>query len=147
MELTVSVIWFIVGIVLIIGEVLTFTFYLLWLGIGALVAALIAVWWPDQYLVQFGVGAAVTLGLTFYTRSFAKKVQTAPGFIDKVEDLIGSKGVVIEAIEADGLGVVRVGNETWSAKADEAIEPEEQIVVTARGTSILTVEKWRSEIG
>lgn len=140
-----AVIWIIVGIVLIIAEVLTFTFYLLWLGIGALVAGLVASFAPDQYYLQVGIGAVVTLILTYYTRSFSRKVDTSPGFIDKVEDLIGTKGVVLETIEPEGLGVVRVGNETWSAKADEMIETDETIVVTARGTSILTVAKWRSE--
>ncbi len=147
MQLTAAVIWIVVGIVLVIAEVLTFTFYLLWLGIGALVAGLVAWIAPEQFYVQFGVGALVTLILTYYTRSFSRKVDQSPGFIDKVEDLIGSKGVVVETIEPEGLGVVRVGTETWSAKADELIEQDDTIVVTARGTSILTVEKWRSENG
>ncbi len=145
-EVSVAVIWIVIGIVLVIAEVLTFTFYLLWLGIGALVAGLVAWFMPDSYLIQFAAGAIATLVLTFYTRAFNRKVQTSKGFIDKVEDLIGSKGVVLETIEPDGLGVVRVGNETWSAKADARIEQDEQIVVIARGTSILTVEKWESEV-
>ncbi len=142
---TVVIIWLVVGILLIIAEVITFTFYLLWLGIGALVAGLVALFAPEMYYLQFAAGALVAIGLTIYTRSFTKRIRQTPGFIDKVEDLIGSKGVVLESIEPDGLGVVRVGNETWSAKADEQIEQNETIVVTARGTSILTVEKWRSE--
>ncbi len=142
---TVVIVWLAVGIILIIAEVLTFSFYLLWLGIGSLVAGLIAIFAPDMYYVQFAGGALVAIGLTMYTRSFTKRIRQSSGFIDKVEDLIGSKGVVLETIEPEGLGVVRVGNETWSAKAEEHIEQDETIVVTARGTSILTVEKWRSE--
>jgi membrane protein implicated in regulation of membrane protease activity len=142
---TVVIVWLAVGIILIIAEVLTFSFYLLWLGIGSLVAGLIANFAPDMYYLQFAGGALVAIGLTIYTRSFTKRIRQSSGFIDKVEDLIGSKGVVLETIEPEGLGVVRVGNETWSAKAEEHIEQDETIVVTARGTSILTVEKWRVE--
>ncbi len=144
--MTATVIWIVLGIALVIAEVLTFTFYLLWLGIGALVAGLVAWFFPDQYLLQVGAGAVVSLALTFYTRTFSKKIRQTQGFIDKVEDLIGSKGVVAETITSDGLGIVRVGNETWSAKAEELIEQDEHIVVVARGTSILTVEKWRGEM-
>jgi membrane protein implicated in regulation of membrane protease activity len=144
-EVTAAVIWIIVGIVLVIAEVLTFTFYMLWLGIGALAAGLTAWFLPEQFLLQFAVGAAVALALTFYTRSFARKIKQTEGFHDKIEELIGSKGVVLEPITVEGLGIVRVGNETWSAKADEEIAKDETIVVTSRSTSILTVEKWRSE--
>ena len=138
--MTAAIIWIVVGIALVIAEVLTFTFYLLWLGIGAMTAGFTAWIFPNNYYIQFAVGAIVALVLTFYTRPLRRKMKQVPGFIDKVEDLIGSKGVVLETIEPEGLGVVRVGTETWSAKADELIEQDETIVVIARGTSILTVE-------
>ena len=49
---------------------LSITFYMLWLGIGAVVGGLIALFAPDALLLQVTVGAIVSLTLTFFTKNF-----------------------------------------------------------------------------
>lgn len=67
------VIWFIIAGILFIAEMLSITFYMLWLGIGAVVGGLIALFAPDALLLQVTVGAIVSLTLTFfYEKNFKK---------------------------------------------------------------------------
>lgn len=66
------VIWFIIAGILFIAEMLSITFYMLWLGIGAVVGGLIALFAPDALLLQVTVGAIVSLTLTFLRKEFPK---------------------------------------------------------------------------
>ena len=66
------VIWFIIAGILFIAEMLSITFYMLWLGIGAVVGGLIALFAPDALLLQVTVGAIVSLTLTFFTKRISK---------------------------------------------------------------------------
>lgn len=66
------VIWFIIAGILFIAEMLSITFYMLWLGIGAVVGGLILCFFPDALLLQVTVGAIVSLTLTFFTKRISK---------------------------------------------------------------------------
>jgi membrane protein implicated in regulation of membrane protease activity len=132
-------IWMIIGIVLIIAEMTTFTFYLLWLGIGAIVASVLAMLFPDSWLLQILVFSIVAVGLTYLTRPLTKRIIGKKGFIDAIDDLVGKSAEVIEAIEFGATGVVRIGSEVWSATADGAIAVGEKVLVERRGTTIVHV--------
>lgn len=54
-------VWVIVGFVLVIAELMTGTFYLLVIGLGAFVGALLA-WLGANELVQAALGGAVAIG-------------------------------------------------------------------------------------
>lgn len=132
-------IWVIIGIVLIIAEMTTFTFYLLWLGIGALVAAGVAMVFPDNWLLQILALSLVAIGLTYFTKPLTRLMHGKKGFIDAIEDLVGRSGEVVEAIEFGSMGIVRIGTETWSATADVPIAVGEKVIVERRGTTIVHV--------
>ena len=66
------VIWFIIAGILFIAEMLSITFYMLWLGIGAVVGGLIALFVPEALLLQVIVGGIVSLTLTFLRKEFQK---------------------------------------------------------------------------
>ena len=55
-----SLAWLVAGIVLIVAELLTGTFYLLVLGVAALVAAAVA-WGGAGFLVQVGVAGVIAI--------------------------------------------------------------------------------------
>lgn len=74
------VIWFIIAGILFIAEMLSITFYMLWLGIGAVVGGLIALFAPDALFLQVVVGAIVSLTLTFFTKNF-KKLSRSKGLL------------------------------------------------------------------
>ncbi|MDQ6421147.1 NfeD family protein [Paenibacillus sp. LHD-117] len=135
-------IWLIVAGLLIVVEMLTLTFYLLWLGIGALAAAAVDVFFPDAVLVQVIVGCIVALVLTIFTKPLTRRFHAARGFKDSPDDLIGMRGTVVEEIGIDHPGIVKVGSETWSANADETIGKGETVIVVNRGSAFLHVNKW-----
>jgi membrane protein implicated in regulation of membrane protease activity len=134
--------WLAVGAVLIVAEMFTLTFYLLWLGIGALAAFAVALLFPEGYVLQILTGSTIALLLTFYTKPLTRKVRNSRGFRDAIDDLVGKQGIVVEAIDKGTTGIVRVGNETWSAKSDVPIAQGEQVIVVNRGSTVLEVQKW-----
>jgi membrane protein implicated in regulation of membrane protease activity len=136
-------IWLVVGIVLIIAEMATLSFYLLWLGLGAIAAAIVAMLIPDSFVLQVLVSVVVALGLTLYTKPITQRMRNSKGFTDVIYQLVGQKGIVIEGIPIDGLGVVKVGNETWSANAEEPLAIGTPIIVIQSHNTILQVQKWK----
>ena len=121
-------IWLILGVLFIIAEMFTSGFVLLWFGIGALVAALLAytglVGLPFQILVFLVVSIALTIASrTIFERFFMRGspggelkmgLDTLPGRIGVVVE--PSKGVLQE-------GAVRVFASTWRAFPAEGEEP------------------------
>ncbi|OJE46595.1 hypothetical protein BAQ49_06020 [Bacillus proteolyticus] len=135
------VIWFIIAGILFIAEMLSITFYMLWLGIGAVVGGLIALFAPDALFLQVVAGAIVSLTLTFFTKRISKNFREAKGFIDTVDKLVGKKGIVMQAITSEVNGIVKVDGDTWTAISDTPIDAGEKVVVIKRHSTILQVKK------
>ncbi|PFJ13395.1 hypothetical protein COD67_22095 [Bacillus cereus] len=135
------VIWFIIAGILFIAEMLSITFYMLWLGIGAVVGGLISLFAPDALFLQVVAGSIVSLTLTFFTKRISKNFREAKGFTDTVDMLVGKKGIVVQAIINEANGIVKVDGDTWTAIADTPIEAGEKIVVIKRHSTILQVKK------
>ncbi|WP_029192282.1 NfeD family protein [Paenibacillus harenae] len=135
------VIWLILAGLLIVVEMLTLTFYLLWLGIGAAAAAVIDFIWPGALVLEIAVCCVVVLILTLFTKPLTRRFHSARGFKDAVDEMVGKQGVVLESIAANAPGIVKVGNETWSAVSDGSIETGETVIVVSRGSAVLQVRK------
>jgi membrane protein implicated in regulation of membrane protease activity len=136
------VIWLIIAGILVIVEMLTLTFYLLWLAIGAVSAAIVDFIVPDSLLLQVIVGCVIALLLTIFTKPLTKRIRSSRGFKDAVDELVGKQGIVLENVAADAPGIVKIGNETWSAVSHEPLAKGETIIVVSRGSAVLQVEKW-----
>ncbi|WP_141505238.1 NfeD family protein [Paenibacillus luteus] len=136
------VIWLIAAGVLVIVEMLTLTFYLLWLAIGAVFAAIIDFIFPGGLVLEVIVGCAVALILTIFTKPLTRRVRASRGFKDAVDELVGKQGIVLENVSSDAPGIVKVGNETWSALSNEHLAKGETVIVVSRGSAVLQVEKW-----
>lgn len=134
-------IWLIIAGVLFVVEMLTFTFYLLWLSVGAAAAALTCLVFPELISVQLLTGGAVSLILTIFTKPLTKWIKTGSEFRDSILELVGKEGVVVEAIAPGKPGIVKIGNESWSATAAQPIEAGQYVTVIHRGTTMLEVEK------
>ncbi|OMF19276.1 hypothetical protein BK133_29985 [Paenibacillus sp. FSL H8-0548] len=135
-------IWLIIAGILIVVEMLTLTFYLLWLGIGAVAAAIIDFIFPDALVLEVIVGCVVALILTVFTKTLTRRVRSSRGFKDAVDELVGKSGIVLEDVSIDAPGIVKIGNETWSALSNEPIHKGESIVVVSRGSAVLQVKRW-----
>ncbi|HDR7783169.1 MULTISPECIES: NfeD family protein [Bacillus] len=135
------VIWFVIAGILFIAEMLSITFYMLWLGIGAVVGGLIALFAPEALLLQVVAGAIVSLTLTFFTKRISKNFREAKGFTDTVDMLVGKKGIVMQAITKEANGIVKVDGDIWTAIADDPIDAGEKVIVIKRHSTILQVKK------
>lgn len=89
--------WAILGIILIMAEVFTGGFGIIWFGISALCAVFasyVGVGWQVQMLVFVAAG----LVLLFATRPLTRRFREGPDVRFGVKALMGKQGVVIQAI-------------------------------------------------
>lgn len=129
------VVWMVIGLVMIMIEVFTVTFYFLWFGIAAFATAFVAYFLPDKIWVQLFVAAILVLALSLTTPKFTKKFgKKSPGYQEGKFDVVGKKGVVVSPISPNDYGVVKIaGHGEWSAVSDE---PD----VIAEGTEVIVKE-------
>ncbi len=113
------VVWVVVAALAFVGEILTVSFFLLFLSAGALVALLMAF---------LGFGVALQVG-GFVAVSVLSMAVLRPALVHRISfresekyesrgSIIGKSGVVTSAIEPGGSGTVRIGSgEFWTARA------------------------------
>ena len=132
MDDKVWLIWMVIAAVFIIGEIFTAGFFLLWFGIGAAAAGILA-------MLDFGAGwqwgtFVVVSGVLFVvSRRFAERItkKQPPGI--GADRFIGKKGVVLEEVDnIKNTGRVRIEKEEWRADSDtgEVIPVDTRIEVT-----------------
>jgi membrane protein implicated in regulation of membrane protease activity len=115
------IVWLIVAAVLGVAELLTFTFALGLLAVGACVAAGVAVFdvgLPFQ-LLAFVVASGAGLGLVLPIAR--RHVRQPPLLRTGPAALVGRHAQVLEEVTGHG-GRVRIGGEVWSARSyDETL--------------------------
>lgn len=125
----------IVGVVLLATELLVFqftTFWLFFIGLGALVAAAFAwVAGGSTMLVTTGVFVVASAAITAVLYSPIRKWQNAPGSISD-NNAIGQKVVVKTAIKPAIAGTVSWSGSDWQAELVEGSEDELAPGQTAR---------------
>jgi membrane protein implicated in regulation of membrane protease activity len=124
-------IWLGAAVVLGVGEMATMGFFLLPFALGALAAGILA-FLGVAFAVQVVVFAVVSIVVFFSLRPIAHRLdQSADDHGVGAKRLIGATAVVLEAITADRVGMVRIGGEEWRAVAadDEAIPAGSAVTV------------------
>jgi inner membrane protein len=121
-------IWLILGVLFIVAEIFTTGFVLLWFGIGALIAALLALTGAVGLSLQIVVFLVVSIALTVASRTIFERflMRGSPGRELKtgVDTLPGRVGLVVESSTgALREGAVRVFGSTWRAFPAEGEEP------------------------
>lgn len=121
-------IWMAVAALFILGEIFTAGFFLLWFGIGAAVAGILAildlhpVWQWASFVIISGVLFAATRRLA---EKFTKKQPPGVG----ADRFVGKTGVVLEEIDnLKNTGRVRIDKDQWRADS----ETDRNIPVDAR---------------
>ena len=137
--------WTILGAVLIVAEIFTSGFVLLWFGIGALAAALLGLVGIDSLALQFLVFAVVSIGLTVSSRTifvnYFSREKTGQSLRSGVDSLPGKIGTVVSSSRgALQEGAVKVFGSTWTAypvTGEEPLEAGERVCVErVEGASI-----------
>ncbi|MGG2092456.1 NfeD family protein [Bacillus sp. S13(2024)] len=135
------VIWFVIAGLLFIAEMLTVTFYLLWIGIGAVVGGLIALFVPNSLLLQVVIASIVSLILTIFTKRISKNFREAKGYTDAVDQLVGKKGIIVKTITNEANGIVKIDGDMWTAVSDEPILDGESVIVVKRNSTVVHVKR------
>src|SRR6266545_6674592 len=145
MENYIWIFWAVLGAILIIAEVFTTGFVLLWFGIGALAAGLAGLVGVHSIVLQFLIFAIVSIGLTAASRTifvnyFARE-KSGGDLKSGVEGLPGKMGTVVSSSRgALNEGAVKVYGSTWTAypaDGEEPLEAGDRVVVERiQGASI-----------
>ncbi|MGH9900394.1 MAG: NfeD family protein, partial [Pyrinomonadaceae bacterium] len=113
------ILWTVLGVILIIAEVFTPGFVLLWFGVGALAAALagaVGLGYGFQFLIFFVISIALTAASrTIFSRYFVREHEIG-GLKTGVDALPGKIGTVVTSSRgALNEGAVKVYGSTWTA--------------------------------
>src|SRR5213079_166804 len=137
--------WCLLGAILIVAEVFTAGFVVLWFGIGALAAALAGIVGINNLGIQFLIFAIVSISLTAASRTifvnYFSREKTGGDLKTGVESLPGKIGTVVSSSRgALNEGAVKVFGSTWTAYPDsgeDTLEAGDRVEVTrVQGASI-----------
>jgi membrane protein implicated in regulation of membrane protease activity len=114
-------VWIVAGFALVIAELLSGTFYLLVIGVGAFTGALVA-WMGGNMLVQAAVGGIVAIGGAFavhHWHSRQKSGDQQSNFLDR------GQPVVLEgwANESANIARVKYRGTSWDARLAQGGRP------------------------
>lgn len=111
------IIWLVLAAILIVSEIVSLGLTTIWFAGGAIIAALLA-HFGAHWLVQILVFAAVSFVLLIFTRPIATKHLMKDVEKTNVDGLIGTVGLVTEAIDnAKSQGVVFLDGKDWTARS------------------------------
>src|SRR5437867_4860756 len=145
METYLWIFWTVLGAVLIIAEIFTTGFVLLWFGIGALAAAFAALIGVNSIPAQFLIFAIVSIALTAASRTifvnYFSREKSGGDLKSGMEALPGKVGTVVSSSRgALNEGAVKVYGSTWTAYPGDGEEPLEAgdrvEVIRVQGASI-----------
>lgn len=137
--------WFVLGAILIVAEIFTSGFVLLWFGVGALVAALAGLIGIDNLGIQFLIFALVSISLTAASRTifvnYFSREKAGTSLRTGVDSLPGKIGTVVSSSKGSlQEGAVKVFGSTWTAypaPGEDPLEAGERVCVeSVEGASI-----------
>ena len=131
MEQYIIYIWGVFAIFMVVLEIMFTGILQIWFAIGAICAAIVAVFEPTNYLLQLIVFLAVSsilvfIGSMIFKNKKDKKVQ------NPVFSIIGKEAIVTKDIDtSNGVGQIQVNGEFWSAKShtDDIIKANSKVKV------------------
>jgi len=159
MESYLWIFWTILGAILIVAEIFTTGFVLLWFGIGALAAALANLAGVTSIPLQFLIFAVVSIGLTAASRTifvnYFSREKSGGDLKTGADALPGKVGTVVTSSQgALHEGAVKLFGSTWTAypaDGEDPLEAGDRVQVErVQGASIYVrrvgqVPDWRAK--
>ena len=133
--------WLSLGLILGVAEMVAPGFFLMWLGLAAIIVGLLDYAFPISIPFQVALFAVLSIITVFAGKKFLKDnpIETDdPKLNDRGARLTGEIVTVVEAI-ADGHGRVKVGDTEWSARGSDA-GVGDKVRVTGADGAVLLVE-------
>lgn len=133
--------WLSVGVLLAAAEIVAPGFFLIWVGVAAIVTGVIAWVLPIGIPFQFGIFAILAFAALYASRRWLKNNpigSTHPHLNQRTGRLVGEVLTLTQAIE-NGRGRAKVGDSEWTVRGPDADAGSRVRVVDADG-SVLVVE-------
>jgi len=134
-----------IGLAMILLELLMgmFTgFDLVFLGSAFIIGGLIS--WPfHSWMLALAITMIICLAYIALGRKYVHRWSAVKKEITNIDRIIGLRGVVLQDISLSSAGLVKVGNEEWRARAENAIEQGAVIKVVGISGVTLSVEKFK----
>ena len=137
-----ALIWFLVGLGLVLAELAVPGVILVFIGVAAWLVAILDWMGVDSFSIQLWIFGITSLVLVFGARRFVKgwftgKESSESGDID--EEFVGKVVTVVSEIEAGGFGLVELKGAQWKATSSESLAEGSQAVIKARDNITLEV--------
>lgn len=138
-----AIIWFLIGLGLILAELVIPGVILVFLGVAAWVVAILDWCGVDSFSLQLWVFGLTSLALVIFARRYVKSwfrgnERKAEGDLD--EEFVGKIVSVVEAIEPGDFGKVELKGAQWKAFAASSLKPGDKAEVIARSNITLEVK-------
>jgi inner membrane protein len=135
-----EMVWAVVGLLLLIAELATFSFILCFIGLGALIVALTT--WigiTPSFSGQLAVFTGSSMMTLILLRKTARKLFA--GHADTRPDYAGQKVRVVKSIPAGGEGAIQYRGSDWIAFSDSS-----QTIPEGASAQIETIEGIRVKV-
>ncbi|HNW17632.1 MAG TPA: NfeD family protein [Sphingorhabdus lacus] len=133
--------WLSLGLILGAAEMVAPGFFLMWLGLAAIIVGILDYFLPITVAYQVAMFAILSVLTVFAGKKFLadNPIETDdPKLNDRGARLTGEIVTVVEAI-ADGQGRVKVGDTVWAARGTDAATGA-RVRVTGADGAVLLVE-------
>ncbi len=137
--------WWVLAVILLIGEIVTGTTYILWPAAAAVVVGVLAIFLPGSlWYVELFLFALIAVALTYYGTPYLKAwLRNAKTDHENLNERgaqkVGQRAVV-EVAFAGGKGKVRFGDTLWLATCPDldVIETGVQVeIIDVQGTTMV----------
>lgn len=141
-----EVIWFLIGIVLLIMEFTTPGLVIFFFGVGAIVVGIVCLILNPSFTVQLIIFLLSSVTLLFALRKWLKKVflgrknDPESEIIDTIDNFIGERAIVLKKITPAMPGSVELHGTAWKAEADENIRKGSPVEVVGKKNLVLRVK-------
>lgn len=141
-----SVIWFLIGLILLVAEFAVPGLVIIFFGIGAWITALLYLLFEPSLNVQLIIFISTSLTSLFVLRKKFSEVFTGKkleGEKDFDDEFIGRTAVCVSEITPEKIGKVTFKGTNWEAISDEKISVDEHVQIENKQSIQLKVKKIR----
>jgi membrane protein implicated in regulation of membrane protease activity len=133
-------IWLAIIILLAIAEAMTINLVTIWYVASGIVALILS-FFIDNFTIQFAVFTLLGTFLLITTRQFLQTFLNTKNVKTNLDRIIGMNGIVVEEINKNNNGAVKVDGKVWTAYADKKIKVDSTVKVLEINSSKIKVEE------
>ena len=140
-----AMIWFVISLILFVGEMVCPVFFMFWFAIGALASAISAIFEISETL-QVAIFVFVSILSFLLTKPFVKNILSKNIERTNLDRVIGKTAIVTEEIKKLEPGEVKVDGKRWTATSNKTIKVGSKVEVLAiEGVKLKVKEKEEDE--